>query len=1036
MMYVRAVRGESASSEMARFINNMDGTITDTLTGLMWQQSDLQTPLSWENALIQLNDLLLGDHTDWRMPTREEIRSIVDYTKITPSIYINQFPDAIAGNYWTSTSHPFQNDHIWCVHFYNGTDNYQSKNNQYYSRAVRGGQDQSDKEKIVIFSPAQGSTWEKEKQMVIQWDHRDIGGIVEVSISRDGGSYELIGKTDNTGQYTWNYVTGKSSPNCALRIKPLNSPDKANIQSFFRIISTKMPVLEVSPTSKEVPPLSGTMDISIINRGMALMDWQAIVQESWLHIQNNPTGTNNYTLKILFDNNSGDSRTGHVVIKAPDAMYSPQTILINQKAGYPIIQTSPKSQIISSIDDTVIFTITNDGTTFLAWNATIQDTWLNIVGSASGTDTGQIVFRVDPNYGDTRTASVLITAPGAPNSPTTVTITQQAGYPILKVSPETQDIGAESGMTTVSVVNAGAGYMSWSAESLTDWLSIETGFTGINDGVIQVSYRANDSDQRTATLRISTNDGQIVDVFLKQRPGQPILMVTPLEHRVSGNEGIISISVENAGSGILTWSAVSNAKWLTILNDSSGIQEGIIRVKHGKNTGELRPGLITVSSSATSQTQTRVTVIQESLHGYKPEDWDYNPKHYQYQCMVVAVVYNNKKQPMVNNNDILAAFIDNECRGTATPQDCPFGRLYFLQIWSNTQNDPVSFQFFDSDSGTIFTQINETIIFSSNESFGAMYKPLEINISEVDFIMSLNKGWNWVSMNIQAKDMSLGSVLASINGQCQKVVSQEGFAEYYGEQYYGTISHVDPAQMYLLKMYNAQTLKYSGDPVYYDDIAIQLDNEWNWIGYLPYFEMDINIALSSLGSSANRIVGQNGFSEYSNGWWGGITTLKPTCGYQIHLSDSASLFYPRLEDSGTKRRAKRNSHRVHRPFSRFQYPSCLTIQLEHENTLKKTRAKDQLIAISETGEIRGMAYPQQVLDKKLFFLQVWLESQAEIITITYKPLSGCDDMQGSKSLAINAYDTRGDIESPLTLKVHQYSLALLIEILQILAGGQ
>jgi len=1039
LMYVRAVRGSMTGYELSRFVNNMNGTITDTLTGLMWQKDDSQNPLTWEEAITQFNDLLLADHTDWRMPTREELRSIVDYSRITPSIYINQFPNTVLGNYWTSTAHPFQENHIWCIHYYNGTDNYQSKNNQYFSRAVRGGQDQSDSNKIKIISPAQGSTWEKEKSMSIQWEHHNLGqGEVEIAISRDGGLFELIegGETENTGQYTWDYITGSVSPNCMLRIRPVNSPDEANIQSFFRIISTKIPVLEVSPTTIEVPPLSGTIDISIINNGLTIMDWQAIVQETWLHILNDSTGTNNYALQVQYDNNADEARIGHVVITAPGAMYSPQTIIINQQAGYPVIHMSPTSQTISAIDDTVLFTVSNEGTKFMAWTATIQDNWLSFLGNSTGTDAGQIILRVEPNYGLTREATVYITAPGAINSPTSVTITQTAGYPILKVIPESQEVTAESNTIDIQVFNAGAGNMSWTAESMNDWLIIDTGFSGINEGNIRVRFQANDSLARTGIIKVSTNDGQTANVSINQKPGQPILMVSPEEQRVSGQEGIVSFTVSNAGSGILSWSAVSNSDWLTIISESSGIQEGILRVKYSQNTGTPRMGLITVSSSALAQTQTRVSVIQEAMEGFRPPDWDYNPKNYQYQCMLVAAVYNNKKESMGHENDILAAFINGECRGIANPKDSPFGKLYFLQIWSNTQNGAVSFQFFDSDTGTIFSQINEKIVFGVNASFGSMYAPFEINITEVDLNLALKKGWNWVSMNVRAKDMRLDSLLASINGQCQVVVGQSGFSEYYGEKWYGTIDVIDPAQMYLMKMYNLQTLTYSGDPVYYEDTTIKLENGWNWIGYLPFFEMDINIALKSLGSSAVIIVGQEGFSEYSDGWWGGLTVLKPCQGYQIQVSEPSDLIYPRLENSSKRKARIGNTSQLSNPFGQFQHPSCLTVQLKYKNNLLEPDLNDRLIALSKSGEIRGIASPKKVSGKSVFFLQVWMQSQSETIEFTYKPASRRSSMKATESMVLKAYDVRGEIESPVTLNIKQDSLESLIEILQILSGGR
>jgi hypothetical protein len=1035
-MYVRAVRNEMPDNALSRFVNNTDGTVTDTLTGLIWQQNDIQERMTWEEALTQFNTLSLAGHTGWRMPTREELRSIVDYSRITPSIYINEFPNTVSSNYWTSTAHPFQENYIWCIHFYNGNDNYQSKNNQYYSRAVIGGQDLSDSSKVHIISPAQGSIWEKETSMNIQWQHDDLGqGKVEISISRDGSLFELITKTNNSGQFTWDKITEPVSPNCMLRIKPDINPNEANIQSFFRIITTKMPVLEVSPTTKEVSPFAGSFFLSIINSGMSIMDWKAKTVETWIHIdENNAMGTNNYSLEIKYDDNAGDARTGYIEISAPDTMNSPQTIAINQQAGYPVIDVSPTSHTISAIDDSAIFTISNAGTKFLVWTAMpLQDSWLSYLGNPSGTDSGKITVSVERNYGLTREAKIYISAPGAAS--TSVTITQTAGFPMLKVYPESQEISAESGTIELQVSNIGAGNMSWNAKSLTDWLIINTGFSGNDKGIIRISSQANDSLERTGIIKVTTDDGQAIEVSIKQKPGQPVLMVSPEEYRVSGQAGSVSFTIANAGSGILEWSAVSNAEWLTIIKPSTGIQQGFIRVEYSQNISSQRFGLITVSSTALAHTQTRVSIYQDALEGYLPTDWEYNPKNFQYQCMLVAAVYNNKKQPMVHDNDILAAFINGECRGIANPQDSPFGKLYFLQIWSNTQNDAVSFQFFDADTGTIFSQINEKIVFGVNASFGSMYAPFEINITEVDINIPLNRGWNWVSMNVRAKDMRLNSLLESINGQCQIVVGQNGFSEYYGEKWYGTIEEIDPTQMYLIKMFNMQTLTYSGDPVYYDDIAIQLDNGWNWIGYLPFFEMDINIALKSLGSSADRIVGQEGFSEYSEAWWGGLTVLKPCMGYQIQISEPSVLVYPRLENATKRKANQRRYHHLSDQFGQYQYQACLTVQLKHNNQILKPTPQDRLIALSTSNEIRGIATPKQVLGKSLFFLQVWLQSHNEKIKFQYEPASGHSSLKSTESITLEAYDVRGGLETPLTLNVKQDYLKSVIEILQILSGG-
>ncbi len=61
-------------------IDNNDGTVTDKATGLMWQKSGSSTPLDNQRANIyikQSNQERFAGHSDWRMPTVEELASLL-----------------------------------------------------------------------------------------------------------------------------------------------------------------------------------------------------------------------------------------------------------------------------------------------------------------------------------------------------------------------------------------------------------------------------------------------------------------------------------------------------------------------------------------------------------------------------------------------------------------------------------------------------------------------------------------------------------------------------------------------------------------------------------------------------------------------------------------------------------------------------------------------------------------------------------------------------------------------------------------------
>ena len=72
-----AASADSTSSKGGRFLDNNNGTITDTQTGLMWAKADswndLGKCLNWEDARTYVKNLTLGGFKDWRLPTMNEI---------------------------------------------------------------------------------------------------------------------------------------------------------------------------------------------------------------------------------------------------------------------------------------------------------------------------------------------------------------------------------------------------------------------------------------------------------------------------------------------------------------------------------------------------------------------------------------------------------------------------------------------------------------------------------------------------------------------------------------------------------------------------------------------------------------------------------------------------------------------------------------------------------------------------------------------------------------------------------------------------
>lgn len=127
---------DNVLSEAARFVDHLDGTVTDRLTGLVWQKETAPGTYNWSNALAYCQSLTLAG-SNWRLPTVQELQSIVDYKRKVPAI--DPVFGAFSGWYWSSTSIAYLPDGAWYVAFDDGHVYGDDKGYDYYVRAVRSG---------------------------------------------------------------------------------------------------------------------------------------------------------------------------------------------------------------------------------------------------------------------------------------------------------------------------------------------------------------------------------------------------------------------------------------------------------------------------------------------------------------------------------------------------------------------------------------------------------------------------------------------------------------------------------------------------------------------------------------------------------------------------------------------------------------------------------------------------------------------------------------------------------------------------------
>lgn len=118
--------------------DSASGVVKDLVTKLLWQGVVQGGGMAQPEAKAYCEGLDFAGFSDWRLPSRIELVSLVDFTKSAPAIDTTAFPETPATMFWTSSPViSLAKNEFWTVDFNSGATSSADAGTPYQVRCVR-----------------------------------------------------------------------------------------------------------------------------------------------------------------------------------------------------------------------------------------------------------------------------------------------------------------------------------------------------------------------------------------------------------------------------------------------------------------------------------------------------------------------------------------------------------------------------------------------------------------------------------------------------------------------------------------------------------------------------------------------------------------------------------------------------------------------------------------------------------------------------------------------------------------------------------
>ena len=506
-----------------------------------------------------------------------------------------------------------------------------------------------------------------------------------------------------------------------------------------------------------------------------------------------------------------------------------------------------------------------------------------------------------------------------------------------------------------------------------------------------------------------------------------------VKQQVKGESSVTATIVNKSGTQQM-WTLSGMPSWLTASSEYGTTNP----LAQSKVTFTVSPATPigkyqeTVYLKSNNGIETPLT-LNVTVTGQEPT-WSVNMNEFESSMNVIGRVM-VQGVPMDDADDIVAAFIGEECRGVAHPVYSARYDSYFvtMDIYGNTEDpndesgEPVTFRAYDASTGTLYPEVvaGTDIVFESLTLEGSYANPVVLTaLNKIEQSTDLKKGWNWLSLYVETDNMAPLSLLSKIADDVEVIKSQNGWLMNEDGNWDGSLTgDLTNVQMYAVKLKNDRTLRLVGEPVNPSTTPITLHHDWNWIGYYGRQIAEVTDALSGMNPEDGYVLkGQNGVAYYDQfEWAGSLMMLEPGTGYMVRttLAQGATkeFSYPGSTVSLAPRRSQTRGNTENNEDESFMF-HAIDFHTYSGNAIMSAKIMNgnapvvnAELAVFADGECRAVAVTNE---NGVAYLTIPGDDAA---TLTFMVAMGAELYQATETLTYETNAVFGSPKNPYVIKL-------------------